>query len=1155
MTVPPHLDGNRPRPFTPADADARNVISGRLDATLFVEASAGTGKTTSLVQRIINLVATGGATLNRVAAITFTEAAAAELRDRIRASLEAASANQSLGEAERARCRQGIIDLDQADICTLHAFAGGLLRERPLEAGLPPVFETSDEIAAGIKFNERWDEWVDRHLDGDTELGPHLEIALMLGMTLTQLKTVAQEFHRNYSDLADAGFDEMAYPTPMAAKNLAEQPAELERLCAYSKLGNDDTLYQHVQDKLKAIHRLAGTMEGTPASYALLQNVLPLRQTRGRQSDWHTDPESGRNAAAVLKELLNTLDEEVVAETAQAGRAAFTALLENLREFVLGYAQQRRREGRAEFHDLLVWTRELLRDRDNLPTRDYFRRRYSHLLIDEAQDTDPIQVEIVMLLAEGDTSEPRPTNWRQVRPQPGKLFVVGDPKQSIYRFRRADVEQMQLLQQCLEQAGGKTVKMVQNFRSQKPVTTWVNRLFQQWMANNPNEDDDGGETQAAYESISPRWNANTGDTFGPRVWTLGNEAVEEKIDAVRQHEAQEIGILLRQIVAAPWRTLDLPATEAGGMETYRPARYSDVCILIPRRTGLARLEQGLQDWNIPYRLESASLLFETQEIRDLLNCLRAIDDPSDRISIVAALRSPAFGCSDADLLRHLDDGGSFNYLGAESSESAAGNPVSSGLAILREFHRARLWESTATLIDRFIRERGLMEAATGNRRMREQWRRYRYLVEQAGRLSTAAADGGMLRSFLDWVHSQISEGARVTESPTPELDEDAVRVMTIHSAKGLEFPIVILTGINSRPPSQGNSVVFDRQCGRVEVGFGPQGRRFATAGYEELAQRERKMQEAEEVRLMYVATTRARDHLVLSMRRRTRGGSVAGTISQYMENDTELWDAVELDGEWLNPPDGLDGIGAGFSLPDHHGDGDDGLHSLSSFEQWQEKRRATIAEMSRPSMIAATALSQDVADETPEPDAAEPWRRGRAGTAIGRAVHAVLQSIDLNTGDGIADKARAQTVAESLPPDRAPEIARLAQAAVDSDIVRRAMTSLRIWREVPVAAPLSTNHSSGALHGFIDLLFEEEDGLVVVDYKTDAVSAQELPAAMARYRLQGGAYAYAVSEITGKPVKEVVFLYLQPKREERITDLPAAMAAAQAAAETALRTG
>ena len=1132
---------NRLAEFVPVDAGARQTISEDLGATLFVEASAGTGKTTSLVQRVTNLVATGTTTLDRVAAITFTEAAAAELRDRVRSELEKASGDDQRDQVERDCCYQGIVDLDQADICTLHAFAGNLLRERPLEAGLPPSFETSDEILAGIKFEDEWSEWLDRHLDGETDLAPHLALGLTLGLTLTHLRTIARAFHQNYSDLSDVSFCGADSSQPSAMVQLFDVADELERLCRYSKNGSGDPLYDHVQNRLALLRSVPTAPAGPADEYRLLLALLPLRQSRGRQGDWNADPDTGRNACAVLKDLLGDFDQQANEEIQNARRSVLMPILEDLRQLVLDYSRKRRAEGRAEFHDLLVWARELLRL--NPRVRDYFRTRYTHLLIDEAQDTDPIQAEIAMLLAEAvsaATSDPdHATPWDQIIPDSGKLFVVGDPKQSIYRFRRADVGQMKRLQSSMERSGGRTLKLVQNFRSQKPVIGWVNHLFEQWMQEPHDAGDDGASSQAGYDAMSALWVGDTGNPNSPQVWTLGNETVDAPIGEIRQEEARQIGLLLRQMVNEHWETLDQEATTSAGCETYRSVRYSDVCILMPRRTGLAALERGLEAADIPFRLESASLVFETQEIRDLLNCLTAIDDPANQVATVAALRSPAFGCSDVDLLRHRSKGGSFDYLSNVSPNRGDG-VVLGAFEVLQRFHRTRLVETTGSLIDRFVRERGLMEAAVGYPRMREQWRRYRFLVEQAGRFNRAG--GGTLRAFLQWVDDQIAEGARVTETPVPESDEDAVRVMTIHGSKGLEFPVVILTGINSAAPRGGNPVIVDRQSGRVEVGIGPANSRFATPGYEELAEIDIRMSAEEHIRLMYVATTRARDHLVLSMRRPAKGArTTSSVIAEYMENGDDLWQPVELDETAASAE--TRASDSGDQLPVI----DEALHSTEHLDQWVAERKRTIDELRRPQFVAATGLSRAFKDEEEEQDSPEPWRRGRAGTSVGRAVHAVLQSIDLATGEGVEHRARAQAVAEGVP-DREEEIARLAEVAVRSEIVRRAVASKRIWREVPVAAPVG----DGSLHGFIDLLFEEEDGLIVVDYKTDAVTDAQFPEITQRYRPQGGAYAHAIAQITGRPVKEMVFLYLQPNREEPLPNLHGAMDDARAAAQLLL---
>ena len=318
-----------------------------------------------------------------------------------------------------------------------------------------------------------------------------------------------------------------------------------------------------------------------------------------------------------------------------------------------------------------------------------------------------------MFLAEDVTQgvkhNPCPTSWEGISPERGKLFVVGDPKQSIYRFRRADVEQMRRLQERMEQTGGQTVSLVQNFRSQRPVTDWVNHLFARWMGEG-DPGDGAGYVQADYEAMTPRWQATTESPLGPRVWALSDGAVDSPINDIRQEEASDIAALLQQIVSQGWQVLDRESTEESGGEAYRAATYSDICILMPARTGLPALERALEARDIPFRLESASLVFETQEIRDLMNCLKAIDDPADQVATVAALRSVAFGCSDADLFRHHEAGGRFDCLAVPPD--GAFDTVSEALSELRRFHQDRLWQSAAYLIDRFVRERRLMEAAS-----------------------------------------------------------------------------------------------------------------------------------------------------------------------------------------------------------------------------------------------------------------------------------------------------------------------------------------------------------------------------------------------------------------------------------------------------------
>ena len=1121
--------------FTPQDDAARRRILNDLDQTFFVAAGAGTGKTTSLVGRVVNLIAGGQATLDRIAAITFTEAAAAELREKIREKLDDAAAPDSgLDAAAHQRCEQGIIDLDQAAIQTLHSFAAALLRARPLEAGLPIEFQPVDEILSQLDFDRAWSDWLDWALSAPTLQEPLLNaLSLGLNANLSPLRQIAQIFHQNYdllesvvaADFAAAAATDASPPEQPAATQLAAAAPEFARLCQCSRLQDADPLYQRVQRLLPAAGRLANMRPDAPEAYRLLRQLNLSPGGGGNQRNWDADPQTGVNACKLLKDRLGQLQAAANAELEPARRRALLSLLPELRSFALDFAARRKAEGKAEYHDLLIWARDLLRD--DLDSRDYFRHRFSHLFIDEVQDTDPIQAEIAMFLAEAVAADTpaaaRPRDWADVIPEPGKLFVVGDPKQSIYRFRRADVRQMNRLRQLM---GGESLELVQNFRSQRPVTAWVNCLFNRWMAA-------GSEQQAEYVDLIHRWDGSADGPGRPAVHQLGGP-VDGRVDAAREQGAQAIAGLLSRLPAARWQVRE--ETAAG--EEYRPAAFSDVCILMPRRSSLRWLEDALEDADIPYRLEGSSLIFDTQEVRDLLNCLRAIDDPANQVASAAALRSPAFGCSDRQLLELVNAGGSFDYL-VEPPAALAEHPAAQALAALRAYHYARLSQSPALLLERFIRERQLMAAALDHPRPRQQWRRYRFIVNQAR--AFAAAGGGSLRDFLNWAQQQAAENARVTETPVPEDDEPAVRIMTVHGAKGLEFPIVILTGLESAANRSGGPVIFDRESGQVEVRIGSGEQAFQTPGYAGLDAREKALGDDEAVRLLYVAATRAKDHLVVNMHYPERGNCFARQIGNFLETaDPGLWNILD------RPP--MPEGGGGPDAPSPHLTP---MTAASDFlpqrERWQRQRGELIAAAARPPSAAATTLAriakEESGDAADDAAAAEPWRRGRGGAPLGRAVHAVLQTIDLATGAGLTETAQSQALGENIP-GRRQEIIDLAQVALNSPAVRQAVASGRYWREVPVAAPLGKG-SGGIIEGFIDLLYETPDGgLVVVDYKTDAIDASETAETAQRYRLQGGAYALALEQATGKPVREVIFLFLRPSKEERLTDISELVAAA-----------
>jgi len=1022
-------------------------LTADLDATLFVEAGAGTGKTKSLVDRIVALVQ-AGRRMRSIAAITFTEAAASELRDRIGKALVAA------GETVAAH------DLDEAAVSTLHGFAQRILAEHPFEAGLPPRVDVLDEIQSTLAFEERWTAFLDELFHNPAHDQVVLRATALNLSFDDQLRQIALIFNDHWDRLADARIS----PAALSAIDPSDVAAHLSNALAlrHHCLADNDKLAAHLDALAGLPERLLKALDELEV-LQLLQSAEALRCSYGKAENYPgCDINEIRgaldDAEAARAELLTRLRAEVLDH-----------LLVAVRAFVLGAAEQRKRAGRLEFHDLLVRARNLVRD--NADVRAALGQRYTHLLIDEFQDTDPLQIELANAIA-GDV--------------PGKLFYVGDGKQSIYRFRHADIELFQQVRGAMADDNVRTLSA--NYRSVPGIVTWVNHVFEELL------------TEPEYQPLVPTRTAAKG--AGPPVVLLGHEWPKGvNIAAIRDTEAEEI------------------ADAIGRLQHEHNLALTNIAILMPTRTSLPQLELALDNADIPFRVASASLVWATQEVRDLLAVLRVIDDPSDQLSLVAALRSPALACADVDLLTYRQAGGSWHLHAPVPNALAPEHPVVAGMAVLRGLHDDRWWAGISGMVDRVLRELHFFELAVAHNRPRDRWRRLRWVLDQARAFE---ADGtSSLREFLAWADLQADENARVKESPVPEADDDAVLIYTVHGAKGLQFPAVILTGLNRPPMNPANMAVvhWGEHRPEAKTTF-----RFQTKGFAVLDAAERVIDEHERMRLLYVAATRAEDHLIVSVHRKCGDTkSHAAALARRCESAPALFGTFGPRQLVLQAPPS---VSPPVAPPD----------AALRRREWEADRTRLIDALASAHVRAATSVKEetDVDLDTP------PWKKGRAGTSVGRAVHATLQTIDLATGAGLEAVASAQATAEGVE-DRRDDIERLVRAALDSTAVQEAVASGRFWRELYVSAPIGDT----LVEGFIDLLYESPDGLVVVDYKTDAVrSAADVDAAAARYRLQGATYAAALERTLNRPVAAVQFVFTSGSTAvvREVDDLPAAMA-------------
>jgi ATP-dependent helicase/nuclease subunit A len=1151
------------------DDDARRRIADDLGMTLFVDAGAGSGKTTALVNRVLSLVLSGTAELSEVAAITFTVRAAAELRDRLRRELERCRKDPADALAA-ARAGTALDQLDGAAISTLHGFAERILSEHALDAGLPARLEILDEIAAEVAFERCWRRTLDSLL-GDPTLARPMLALLAAGMTLEQLRELAFAIEGDLDLAAKLGvYDDPAPP------ELAEQVAgPLDRLrecCRATASCSDpgDRMVAHLErirgelDTLSNLGDEPSLVELIDAEQRPRLALLLSPNRIGKAQNWNGRLDGLRADLATARAELCSARARLLA---WAARQVHGALV----HAALGWAAERRAAGQCTFSDLLVLSTRVLADPIvGGPVQARCHERYKVLLLDEFQDTDPLQAELALRIAaspspsvalgqtgavggRGSRGAPPVVGDPLALPAPtsGRLFFVGDPKQSIYRFRRADIGAYLAMRRACVERFGAAVELTRNFRSVAPVVQFCNEVFADLFAAG------GGGLQPSFTRLQA---VRHPGEVGPPVALLDRVVAPGPVsaEALRALEAVDVAEAVATVVDEGWSVED---RRSG---TWRRARLGDIAILVPTRTSLASLAAALEDRGVPARYEAGAGVYRSTAVRELMAILRAVATPHDELAIVTALRTSVLGCGDDDLYRYrVEERGSFALPNdrPESSQPAS-DPVRSGLAYLASLRRDQRSSPAVELLERIVAERRLMELAMLERRPRDSWRRLRFVVDQARAFEESTH--GSLRDYLDFVRHQAAEEARSAEVVLPEPDDDAVRILTIHAAKGLEFPVVILSGTTSRLLRSQQPV----QCwwpagGRPELRLGSG---IETEGVAELVQEDRSRALEEQVRLCYVACTRARDHLVVSCHRVGRSateppGAPGGNELEPTVRDAPGAVSAQTYAELL-----IAGVyRAGIDVPampprpstparlagSLGGAPDRSTPDLAAF---RAERAAVLERGGAGGTVAATALSlQGLERRTP---GSQPTRRRpsdprpvktaeRSGgstperprldgsrridaSAFGRAVHRVLQLTELSTGPEVSDERLDTTIeaccaAEGINGSTG-AVRRAVDAALATPLLRRAAT-LPHWRECYFCVPVGEH----LLEGYVDLVVRGDRGLVVVDYKTtSSEDPAEIDQLIRAYGAQGAAYALGLETSTGEDVESVAFLFLTP---------------------------
>jgi ATP-dependent exoDNAse (exonuclease V) beta subunit len=1136
-----------------ADQKARDRIREDLATTLVVEAAAGTGKTTALVGRMVAALAAGHAKLESLVALTFTEAAAGELKLRLRTALERMRQDPKCPPEVARRLRDALPKLEEARIGTIHAFCAELLRERPIEAGVDPLFQVAPDDVAGVLLARAFGRWFERQL---ADPGPGVQRILRRRTRTGGPRVLLESAARELVEWRDftGPWTRRAFDRD---REIDEIMADLAALGPEALPATDrDVLGRSFHDIASFVEHVARREQLRGRDYDSLEAELVElgRQKHWRWKGWVRANETARKERRDRRDAVKA---RLDAFVQGAGAELAPMLRDELWPVVDEYERLKARAGCLDFLDLLRRARDLVRG--DQVVRAELQRRYTQIYVDEFQDTDPLQVELLLLLA---AAEPSESDWHRVRPTPAKLFLVGDPKQSIYRFRRADVTLYESVKRQLVAAGAEVVHLTVSFRSVPDIQSVVNAAFARCM-------DGTSAGQASYVPLEPyRANVATQPAVValpvPKPYGDFRRIVNFRIE---DSLPDAVGAFVHWLVTTSGWTV----TEREEPEKRVPIAPRHVCLLFRRMRSWGDdvtrpYVRALEARQLRHVLVGGSSFHKREEVAALRTALAAIERPDDALAVFATLRGPFMAFGDGHLLAYraaYGDAYRLTPLHPFRSPPPDLSPdlaeVADALSLLRELHVRRNRRPFAETIARFLgavrAHAGLAIWPTGEQALANVTR----LMDLARRAERRGVTS--FRAFVDLLE-QDAERGEAGEAPIVEDGTEGVRIMTVHRAKGLEFPVVILADLTAKgtPEEPWRWVDPTRQlCAMRLAGAAP-------PDLVDHAHEERQREEEEAVRLLYVAATRARDLLVVPA-----VGDAPQSESWLAPLDPAIYPAEDtvrmpetrapegcpvLAGDCVSerpddvvqPPlavtPGLHRPQAGqhrvvwwapsaleLSVLENVGlkqqrllsideSGERSETGIRAHALWQAARASVRADAAAPSIRVVTATEHaqvagdgvgDVSIERVERSAERP-----SGRRFGTLVHATLAVVDL----GAARKDVSAVVAvEGRLLDATPdEIAAAVDAvagALAHPLLRRAAASLRVARETPLAIGIDDDT---LVEGVVDVAFEEASGWTVVDFKTDV----ELEGRRAEYTRQVALYARALAAATGKPAHPVL---------------------------------
>lgn len=842
--------------MVPEDQPVRDRLISSFDRNYLVEASAGSGKTTVLVERLVQMLAQGVAKVNEIAALTFTRKAAGEMRSRFFIRLEA-SCQAAEDSRIKKRLTQALEQIHQCYIGTIHGFCARLLREYSAEAGLPAGFTELDEDADSDIQEELWLTWENQLLNGNDHILLELQAT---GLAPLDLKECLFLFEK-YSDIP---IWPAAETQPPDIRNIRTQLESYYQHMASLAPNLPADAADKLMQKYRRLPRLVVNVNWNEAAQVMkhLEEFTPINS--GASLTKRRWP-GGVKQCDQEWDRWNLFCEQVITPLLHQWRTyRYPIVIRFLQQSERYFREERRRLGLINFHELLLRTVELVRLHPQV--RKQIAQQWKRLLVDEFQDTDPLQAELIFLL----TAQRNVSNWLKAMPRPGSLLLVGDPKQSIYRFRRADLQVYDQVKTRLLAAGGEAVELTSNFRSQPALVEWFNSTFETVFSQAQRG------TQANYSLMLPGFQSQHPLSQCLRYLEISEESAGTRTEDVAQAEAEAICRFIQEACAGSLH-LDRSESELKRGLTSQ-AVPDDFMILSMARERLQVYGDILGQWKIPHQVTGGSQLNHFSGLRLLYLLLKSVSDPDDSASLVGLLRSELCGISDAQLYAFHQSGVQFRWSvtpDPQLKQTALIQPV---FQILQEMSQHLSIMPVSAALERAVLKLGFPlwarlispEAGTGC------LAKALICIREENREEQTVQ--GVLRSL----ERLMERKPRRDGMFIPSQAGVGVRIMNLHKAKGLEARVVILADSQGgyskeREPELHVSREQAEPAGYLHV-MKTVGPYFKTSlaypsDWQLLASEEQTRIAAEKQRLLYVAATRAKNLLVVCYRTSASNGS------------------------------------------------------------------------------------------------------------------------------------------------------------------------------------------------------------------------------------------------------------------------------------------